>query len=128
MDEQQGNERDQRNREPRRARAAEHDDQQCGQKEHPETQRREQGVPLVETCDRRRPLRQPGPILSRYGLIFPSAFHKYSVRGLLAVSVNVSTLSGSQSPMLKAWDTIRAPGLSCRVRIGLSFRFDADNK
>ena len=30
--------------------------------------------------------------------------------------------------MRKACDTMRAPGLSCRVRIGRSFRFDDDSR
>ena len=58
----------------------------------------------------------------------PSAVHRYSVRRRLAVSVKVSTFSGVQSPKPKLCATMRVPGLSARVRIGRSFRFDADEQ
>ena len=45
-----------------------------------------------------------------------------------SASTNVSVLSACQSPMLNVLVTMRAPGLSCLVRIGLRRRFDADSR
>ena len=59
-----------------------------------------------------------------HGRTRPSVRHRYSTRIVPLASVNVSFFSGSQSPMPNWCDTIRAPGRSTLVRIGLSFRFD----
>ena len=63
-----------------------------------------------------------------YGRYWPSNRQRYSVRRLPRASLNVSTVSACQSPMLNACETIRAPASSWLVRIGRSLRFDDDSR
>ena len=63
-----------------------------------------------------------------YGLTVPSCRHRNSVRVLPRKSVKRSTWSADQSPMLNACETMRAPGASCSVSSGRSFRLDDESR
>ena len=115
MDEEQRDEGRSGIDEPRHALPAERRDDGDGEEEDRQPRPRQRAR---AGCSRRAtvgsPRREPRAIGVAYGRILPSVFHRYSVRGLPAVSVKVSTLSGFQSPMLKVCDTMRAPGFSWR--------------
>jgi hypothetical protein len=128
VNEQQRNEGDDGQRQPREACPAQRKNDENGAEKdrepHPGQPRMARLEPLGIPAARGETL----SIGRLYGRTLPSAFHRYKVRVVPDVSTNVSTLSGCQSPMLNACETMRAPGLSCLVRIGRSLRFDADSK
>jgi hypothetical protein len=126
--EQQRDERHNRHGEPRRGATPEDGQNRDAREKQPKAQPRKARMRLLESLMLFGASVEPLPICGLYGRTFPSAFHRYSVRVVPAVSANVSTLSACQSPMLNACDTMRAPGLSCLVRIGRNFRLDADKR
>ena len=59
---------------------------------------------------------------------FAPTVHTYSVRLVPLASVNVSTLSGCQSPIPNWCDTMRAPGFSWLSSRGRSYTFEDDRR
>jgi len=128
VNEQQRDEEQDGDRQPRDARAAQADDERNRREENRQPRPRQPGVLPLVAIDLASPRGQTVAVEGLYGRTLPSVFHRYSVRVPPELSMKVSTLSAFQSPMLKLCETMRDPGFNWEVRIGRSFRLDADSR